>query len=105
MEWTPYTFDQRPDLQEQMAAVAEKVWPAFMLEDVYGGRYWNALYRVFPEYQSTFLDESGNVVANAFTAPFYWDGKLQTLPPGWDEVIAWAFADKAAGREPNTLSA
>jgi hypothetical protein len=102
---TPYTFDQRPDLREKMGAVAETVWPAFMLEDAYGARYWNALYKVFPEYQSTFLDGDGNVVANAFTVPFYWDGKLHTLPPGWDEVIAGGFADKAAGREPNTLSA
>lgn len=88
-----------------MANIAPSVWPAFMMEDVYGGRYWNKLYTVFPEYQSTLLDDEGNVVANAFTIPFYWDGDLNTLPPGWDEVIAFGFADKAAGRQPNTLSA
>ena len=102
---TPYTFDQRPDLREEMAAVAPRVWSPFMLEDAYGARYWNALYTVFPEYQSTFLGDEGKVVANAFCVPFYWDGKLRNLPPGWDEVIAWGFADKAAGRKPNTLSA
>lgn len=105
MEWTIFTAEERPDLREAMGAVAERVWNPFMLEDAFGARYWNALYRVFPEYQSTFLDSDGRVVANAFCVPFYWDGKLHTLPPGWDEVLAFAFADKAAGRTPNTVSA
>jgi hypothetical protein len=45
------------------------------------------------------------VVANAFTIPFYWDGTLRNLPQGWDQVLAWGFADHAVGRKPNTLSA
>jgi hypothetical protein len=102
---TPYTFDRRPDLEEQMGEVAPKVWPAFMLEDMVASRYWSKLFTVFPEFQSTFLDDNGAVVANAFTIPFYWDGTLMNLPRGWDEVIEWGFADHAAGRKPNTLSA
>lgn len=102
---TPYTFDQRPDLRQEMGGLAPRIWPAFMLEDVTSFRYWNQLYNVFPEYQTCFLDESGAVVANAFTVPLYWDGKLHNLPPGWDEVMAWALADRASGKAPNTLSA
>ncbi len=101
----PYTFDKRPDLREEMGAIPQRVWPAFMMEDVISDRYWHSLYTVFPEYQSALVDEEGKVIATAHTIPLRWDGKPWTLPPGWDEVIAWGFADHAAGREPNTLSA
>lgn len=88
-----------------MGDIAPQVWPLFMLEDVVGFRYWNRLYTVFPEYQSCLVDDEGNVMATAYTVPFYWDGLYRNLPHGWDEVMAWAFADKAAGKTPNTLSA
>lgn len=45
----------------------------------------------FPEHQFTLLSRDGEVVGRGFTVPCDWEGDLDSLPAGIDDVVAAAF--------------
>ncbi len=79
-------------------------WPEFMLHDPIGNGYYAAL-DLFAEHVLVCFDETGDVVAKAFSVPFHLDGG--DLPAdGWDGVVRRGLAGRLpGGREPNAVSA
>lgn len=82
------TAAARPDLVEPMQAMVEESWPAFMFNDEICESKWEALYRLFAEFQLALVDpESGRVVAMANSIPLAWSGHLSQLS---DDGVRWA---------------
>ena len=101
-----YTYEQRPDLIEQVREFIPLSWPAFMLNDPVAGRLWHRLEGDFAPYQFTVCVEGDRVVAMGNTIPFAWAGPPACLPQqGWDGVFEQAVQDRDAGRAPRALSA
>jgi len=92
-----------PSLEEAMWAMPSS-WPEFMLHDPIGNGYYAAL-DLFAEHVLVCFDETGDVVAKAFSVPFHLDGG--DLPAdGWDGVVRRGLAGRLpGGREPNAVSA
>lgn len=77
-------------------------WPAFMFEDPLSRRLWPWLYVRFPRYQFLVFD-GRTMIAAANSVPIHFEGELSELPEtGWTWAIEKAFADRRAGRVPNT---
>lgn len=82
------TAAARPDLADPMQAIVEESWPAFMFNDKICEAKWEALYRLFPEFQLAVIDrESDHVVAMANSIPLAWSGHLSQLS---DDGVRWA---------------
>jgi hypothetical protein len=96
---------QLPSLGEQADRIAAEVWPEFMLHDPVASKYWQYLYRDWPEYQFA-LVERGTVLAVGNSVPVCWNGPLADLPEeGWDWILPKAVDDRANGCRPNTQAA
>jgi len=93
---------ERPELREAMYK-AESPWPEFLRHDPIGNLYYN-LVEHFTECVLVGQDEAGNVVAQAFSAPFRAVGD-ELFDDGWDGVIRRAVRTKLSGEEPDTISA
>jgi hypothetical protein len=65
--------------------------------------YWGRLAEEFPEFQFVVYDpETEEALAQGHSIPCVWDGTLDGLPAGIDEVVQRRFG---ADSEPGTLSA
>lgn len=105
MALTIYTLDERPELRAQINRLQPQVWPAFMGESEIGNRAWDPMFTEFGPFQVALCADDGTVIAAGNSVPLAWDGRLDTLPEGWDAATAQGLADHAAGRPPTALSA
>ncbi|MEV6108703.1 N-acetyltransferase [Streptomyces sp. NPDC051940] len=106
MEPTITTLAERPELLDA-AWDLKDTWAEFMRNDPTGYAYFGRVPETFPEYVLVGTDASGAVVVRGFSVPFalHAPGRGALPPRGWDQVLHWAFADRRAGREPDTVTA
>jgi GNAT superfamily N-acetyltransferase len=94
---------QRPELGEQIDALHEGAWDAFL--DGAPWDHWDALFDVFADFQVVLCDPHEVVVGFGHTVPFAWDGTVADLPPLLDEVIERALEDRERARPMTALCA
>jgi GNAT superfamily N-acetyltransferase len=95
-------YADRPDLCAiRFATLSERTFPEYMHNNQSGTRYWGRLYDDHPDFQLGLLD-GDELVAELHSLPAAWDGSVEDLPPGWDDVFTRAFE---SGREPTALFA
>ena len=101
-----YTFAERPDLMDHLTEVTETSWPEFMLHSNVATELWRELRASFLDFQWVLHDEEADeVVGLGYTVPLFWDGDVDHLPDGFDEVLQASVRDHADGVLPNTLCA
>jgi GNAT superfamily N-acetyltransferase len=95
-------YADRPDLREiRHERLSRRTFPEYMHHNQSGTRYWGRLYDQHPDFQLGLLD-GDELVAEVHSLPAAWDGTLDDLPPGWDDIFPRAFE---SGREPTALFA
>lgn len=93
----------RPDLADAFWNMPSS-WPEFMRHDPIGGLFYANAQELFPDYCLIGQDESGSVVAQAFSIPCPLDPA--DLPPnGWDAAIRSGVMAKFQRKETTTVSA
>lgn len=99
-------YSDRPELWDGIGDLSAEVWPEYNVHGETLNRYWAQLYDVFPEWQFVLYDpDDQTVLAEGHTIPVAWDGTDSGLGPGIDATLAAAFELRAAGGEPNAVSA
>ncbi|MCX5533089.1 N-acetyltransferase [Streptomyces sp. NBC_00006] len=103
---TVTTLAERPELVGPLWAMPDN-WPVFVPHDPVGALLMHRVRDELPEYVLVATDAEGAVVARGFSVPFALraEGRGQLPDRGWDQVLTWAFADRAAGLAPDTVSA
>lgn len=95
-------YADRPDLLEiRFEHLTKPTFPEYMFHNEPGGKYWARLYDTHPDFQLALVD-GDELVAELHSLPAAWDGSLEDLPPGWDDIFPRAYE---SGREPDTLFA
>jgi GNAT superfamily N-acetyltransferase len=95
-------YADRPDLREiRFERLSKQTFPEYMHHNQTGTRYWRKLYETHPDFQLALMD-GDELVAELHSLPAAWDGSLEDLPPGWDDIFSRAFE---SGREPDALFA
>jgi GNAT superfamily N-acetyltransferase len=103
MALTISVLADRPDLVEAMWDM-DNPWPEFMRHDPIGGLFYGNVVDRFADYVLIAQDETGAVVAEAFSVPFVLDGA--DLPVnGWDGVIRSGLLASIHGEQPDAISA
>jgi hypothetical protein len=105
------TLADRPDLSRQaeafQAGSAEQRtgfgWPRFEFESEAARCHWRRIINAFPAFQLAMIDDRDQVVATGHSIPFRWDGTVEGLPAGWDEVLSMGFAQR--GERVDAISA
>ncbi|MGW2340322.1 N-acetyltransferase [Streptomyces sp. NPDC001661] len=100
------TLAERPELALAMWTMPD-TWPVFIGHDACAATFLRRIWQELPEYAFVATDTEGAVVAKAYSVPFALHGEGRGALPdgGWDQVLQWAFADRAAGVVPDTVSA
>jgi len=99
------TAAERPDLVDRGVDSSE-VWPEYNRHGEVVNRWWNYLWEELPELQlMLYDDEADEVVAEGHTGAFAWDGRDETLPASFDELIELVITTKRAGDPVDTLTA
>ena len=94
---------ERPDLVEAMWGMPNS-WPEFMRHDPIGGLFYGNVVSRFAEFVLVALDDTGDVVACAYSVPFVLEGGA--LPDnGWDFVIRNGLLASLRGQQPDAISA
>jgi GNAT superfamily N-acetyltransferase len=84
-------YADRPDLHEiRFATLSQRAFPSFTHHNQTGTRYWRRLVAEHPDFQLALVDDDA-LVAELHSLPLAWDGTLEDLPPGWDDVFARSF--------------
>jgi GNAT superfamily N-acetyltransferase len=95
-------YADAPELRAiRFETLSSRTFPEYMHHNQSGTRYWERLYTEHPDFQLGLLD-GDDLVAEFHSVPVAWDGTLEDLPPGWDDVFPRAFE---SGREPTVLCA
>ena len=82
-----FTAEERPDLWEDARSSFLDVWPEYNNNGNDSGTYFGALFPRYAHLQILFFDRNiEQVVARGRTIPFRWDGSLDDLPHGIDDV-------------------
>lgn len=84
----------------------QSTWEDYILQDHANAKYWEQLYKVFPNYQF-FLVDGDTMVGCGNCVPLHLENSdLKNLPDeGWDWAISQAFVDYENGKKANALSA
>jgi hypothetical protein len=94
---------ERPDLAERADEATAGTFPEWMKHADVVSRWWGSLYEIHPELQFVLYDEeSDSLLGEGNTIHCNWDGTVEGLPGGVDDVLERAFTRKV---EPNTLCA
>jgi hypothetical protein len=97
---------EEPDLTSRFDQLFPSVWPEYNLHGDVLHPKWENLYECFPEYQFVLVhDRTGHMLARGNTMPFVWDGTVDDLPSGIDDVMLRGLAAHEKGVEPNAISA
>lgn len=102
---TLHTLRGKPDLAERFYLQKQRIWPEFMMRDVYSARLWHHLSEDFPDYQLYLLNEENDPVAVGQSIPLVWDATLSGLPVGWADCLVRGAAGLQGGPPANTLAA
>ena len=103
MQLTISTLAARPDLAEAMWDM-DSPWPEFMRHDPIGGLFYSNVEDRFAEFVLVGQDDTGDVVAQAFSIPFQLADDDLPLN-GWDFAIRNGVLTAFAGETPNAISA
>ncbi|MCQ4212695.1 N-acetyltransferase [Streptomyces longispororuber] len=100
------TLAERPELAVGMWTMPD-TWPEFIAHDRVGAALLRWAWQELRDYAFVATDPAGTVVAKAYSVPFALHAEGRgTLPDGgWDQVLQWAFTDRARGVGPDTVSA
>jgi len=104
-EFTLATLQEKPDLAERFYPQKQRIWPEFMLHDVYSNRLWHHLIDDFAAFQLYLLNGEGDPVAVGQSIPLVWDATLSGLPVGWADCLVRGTDGLSQGQVPNTLAA
>ena len=100
------TAADRPDLFRQANELTKDLWPPYNTHGVFLSVLWPQLEHRFGDYQFTIHDpDTEEVLAQGHSVPCFWDGTLEGLPEGIDEVVKRAFDGVKPGRWPPTTLA
>jgi GNAT superfamily N-acetyltransferase len=87
-------YADRPDLRAiRFATLAARTFATFMHHNQTGTRYWGRLVEEHPDFQLALVDD-GELIAELHSLPLAWDGTLEDLPPGWDDVFERSFESR-----------
>jgi hypothetical protein len=97
---------ERPDLAEPADEATEAAFPEYNKHgDVLGPR-WSRLYEEYPADQLVLWDDAtGEVLGEGNTIPCRFDGTVEGLPRGIDEVVASGLPEVGDPPEPTALCA
>lgn len=104
MSLTITPLAERPELTDELWQMAD-LWPTFMTEDMIGSAHYDQMATDFPEFALVATDDSGRLVARAFSVPFAHPDDEPLPSRGWDHALFAAFNGKRNGAPPNTVSA
>jgi hypothetical protein len=96
------TTADRHDLDEQARDAFRAVWPEFIFHDPISSEYIGRVETYFPQYDVLLLDE-GQVVAGGWGVPIRWNGKISTLPDGYDGALVSAVTGQENSVSADTL--
>jgi GNAT superfamily N-acetyltransferase len=97
------TYAEHPELLD--GREWGEAWPEYNGHGDVLALYWRHLYDVFPEFQFFLYDDEEHVaLAKGHSAPCAWDGTIEGLPEGIDDVITQAFTLKDTDRPVNALT-
>jgi len=100
------THVERPDLNDRWNEAADKVWPAFALNDDTVDQFWDGLRQHFPDCQLYLLDDQTDaLVGVGNSVPVTWDGTVESLTDGVDDVLTAAIGNRESQPVPTTLCA
>jgi hypothetical protein len=100
------THAERPDLLDRWYEVIRQVWPEIMGHDPICNQYWDGLGDFYPECQHYLVDDqTDEFVGIGSTVPVVWDGTVEGLPGGVDDVLLAAIRDRASQPPPTVLCA
>jgi hypothetical protein len=98
-------FAERPEINKERWDQINP-WPTFMENDDVANMNWHRLEQEFVDFQFYILDpETDEVLCQANTIPFNWNGDPATLPDGIDAVLPLGIEQHEQGIAPNTLCA
>ena len=101
-----FTAAERPDLWERAYEQIVGVWPKYNEQGDVLGQHWSRLDQDFADTQLVLYDEEADAaLAHGHTIPCRWDGTVEGLLGGIDDVMSGAVRLFDEGGEPNTLSA
>jgi hypothetical protein len=99
------TAAERPDLFGRGSELTADIWPVYNTHGEVLSVYWGRLAEEFPEFQFVVHDpETEEVLGQGHSIPCAWDGTVEGLPVGIDQVVERGFDPGAPGRR-GTLSA
>jgi hypothetical protein len=100
------TARDRPEIWERADDLDADVWPEYNRHGEVLNRYWGRLEHDFAGYQFVLYDEDRDeLLAQAHTIPFRWDGTPAGLPAGIDGLMREAFALREQGGHATALGA
>jgi hypothetical protein len=96
------TIAERQDLREQALTVFRSSWPEFIFHDPIDSKYAGYVQARFSQYDMLLID-NGDIVARGWGVPLCWDGKIRTLPKGYDGALISAVQSREASIRVDTL--
>ena len=86
-------YAERPEIWDASADISNEVWPEYNLHSDVLNPGWGRLFDDFPGFQFALYDEeSEEVVAEGHSAPCPWDGTIEGLHNGIDDMLVSALA-------------
>ena len=86
-----YVASERPDLWERAYDQIVGVWPTYNEQGDVLGRHWSRLDKDFADFQLVLYDEEADLaLAHGHSIPCRWDGTVEGLGDGIDEVMEGA---------------
>ncbi len=81
-----FTAAERPELDRVADALSVSVWPEYNLHGDVLSPYWAKLDERFPELQFVLVEDE-TILAQGHLIPCRWDGTVEGLPAGIDDVL------------------
>ena len=105
MELTVCKLSENQSLRREFSRINGIVWPEFMLNDQAATLYWDYLMTFMAEWQFAVKNEKNEVIAIGNSIPVCWNGTIEDLPSGWDDVLEKGVKSHKDSTTPNTLTA
>jgi len=101
------TLADRPEHIGRLYEVSKEDTPEFLFADLTCNALLPRVQETFPETCIVVTDDSGRLVGRGRSVPlsFGWNGRTHLPSCGANQMLVWAFADRAAGVEPNVACA
>jgi GNAT superfamily N-acetyltransferase len=99
-------YSERPELWARSEDISAEVWPEYNQHGNVVSTHWGRLFEEFPDYQFVlYAEEEQEVIAEGHTAPCWWDGTLDGLGDGIDDMMVALFEPHAGAQRPTALCA